>query len=113
RFREYFYAVQEHATLVNYATIWAKVLWIACLAYMNRGTLHHRLKLTSDQTVAISEVINSLALVRDSGTVDSDLYLSATSMVAKFSVSVLHQEFDLVNRNLPSGESGVSQYLIP
>ncbi|KAK9492034.1 hypothetical protein V1508DRAFT_448904 [Lipomyces doorenjongii] len=43
--KEYFYAVQEHTTLVNYATIWAKVLWIACLAYMNRGTLHHRLTL--------------------------------------------------------------------
>ncbi|KAK9312146.1 hypothetical protein V1522DRAFT_394398 [Lipomyces starkeyi] len=46
--RDYFYEVQEHATLEHYATIWAKVLWIAWLAVMGSGTLHRRLELTND-----------------------------------------------------------------
>ncbi|KAK9311151.1 hypothetical protein V1524DRAFT_412004, partial [Lipomyces starkeyi] len=49
----------EHATLENYATIWAKVLWLAWLAIMDIGTLHRRLELTAEQAAAVHDVIGS------------------------------------------------------
>ncbi|KAK9311251.1 hypothetical protein V1524DRAFT_411897 [Lipomyces starkeyi] len=105
--------IQEHATIENYATIWAKVLWIAWLAVMGSGTLHRRLELTNDQKTAVHDLIHRIALLKSrAGITGADLDSSALASVARLSMTVLLQQFDVVNRVLPSGESGVSQYLI-
>ncbi|KAK9357325.1 hypothetical protein V1504DRAFT_398882 [Lipomyces starkeyi] len=112
--KDYFYEVQEHATLEHYATIWAKVLWIAWLAVMGSGTLHRRLELTNDQKTAANDLIHRVALLKSRvGVTGSDLDSSALASVTRLSMTVLLQQFDIVNRVLPSGESGVSQYLMP
>ncbi|KAK9429337.1 hypothetical protein V1505DRAFT_172712 [Lipomyces doorenjongii] len=111
--KDYFYEVQEHATLENYATIWAKVLWLAWLAVMDIGTLHRRLELTAEQTAGVHDVIGRVEVLKDSGNIGSDPDTAAVDSVARLSTSVLRQQFEVVNRLLPSGESGVSQYLVP
>ncbi|KAK9489005.1 hypothetical protein V1508DRAFT_429379 [Lipomyces doorenjongii] len=63
--KDYFYEVQEHATQENYATIWAKVLWLAWLAVMDIGTLHRRLELTAEQTAAVHDVIGRVETLKD------------------------------------------------
>ncbi|KAK9311720.1 hypothetical protein V1524DRAFT_450145 [Lipomyces starkeyi] len=112
--KDYFYEVQEHATIEHYATIWAKVLWLAWLAVMGSGTLHRRLELTNDRKTAVHDLIHRVGLLKSrAGITDSNLDSSALASVARLSMTVLLQQFDVVNRVLPSGESGVSQYLIP
>ncbi|KAK9489747.1 hypothetical protein V1508DRAFT_361411 [Lipomyces doorenjongii] len=111
--KDYFYEVQEHATLEHYATIWAKVLWVACLAVMGSGALHRRLELTTDQRTAVHDLIDRVALLKSrSNITGSDPNSSTIASVARLNMTVLLQEFDVVNRVLPSGESGVSQYLV-
>ncbi|KAK9481902.1 hypothetical protein V1527DRAFT_516243 [Lipomyces starkeyi] len=111
--RDYFYEVQEHATIEHYASIWAKVLWIAWLAVMGSGTLHRRFELTNDQTTDVHDLFHRVALLRSrAGISGSDLDSAALASLARLSMTVLLQQFDVVNRVLPSGESGVSQYLI-
>ncbi|KAK9481544.1 hypothetical protein V1527DRAFT_416653, partial [Lipomyces starkeyi] len=111
--KDYFYEVQEHATLENYATIWAKVLWLAWLAIMDIGTLHHRLELTAEQMAAVHDVIGRVEAMKDSGNIGTDPDHAGVDSVARLSTTVLRQQFEVVNRLLPSGESGVSQYLVP
>ncbi|KAK9482161.1 hypothetical protein V1527DRAFT_499316 [Lipomyces starkeyi] len=97
--RDYFYEVQEHATIEHYATIWAKVLWIAWLAVMGSGTLHRRLELINDQETAVHDLIHRVALLKSrAGITGSDLDSSALASVARLSMTVMLQQFDVVNR---------------
>ncbi|KAK9481442.1 hypothetical protein V1527DRAFT_379303, partial [Lipomyces starkeyi] len=112
--KDFYYEVQERATLENYATIWAKVLWIAWLAVMDTGTLHRRLELTADQTAAVHDLIGRVqVLSAESGHVGPAQDPAAVASVARLSTTVLRQQFEVVNRLLPSGESQTSQYLVP
>ncbi|KAK9427025.1 hypothetical protein V1505DRAFT_95350 [Lipomyces doorenjongii] len=80
---------------------------------MDIGTLHRRLELTAEQTAAVRDVIGRVEVLKDSGNIGSDPDSAAVDSVARLSTSVLRQQFEVVNRLLPSGESGVSQYLVP
>ncbi|KAK9489074.1 hypothetical protein V1508DRAFT_401217, partial [Lipomyces doorenjongii] len=97
----------------NYATIWAKVLWLAWLAVMDIGTLHRRLELTAEQTAAVHDVIGRVEALKALRNIGSDPDSAAVDSVARLSTSVLRQQFEVVNRLLPSGKSGVSRYLVP
>ncbi|KAK9427525.1 hypothetical protein V1505DRAFT_379848 [Lipomyces doorenjongii] len=80
---------------------------------MGSGTLHRRLELTTDQRTAVHDLIDRVALLKSrSDITGSDLNSSTLARVARLSMTVLLQEFDVVNRVLRSGESGVSQYLV-
>ncbi|KAK9490470.1 P-loop containing nucleoside triphosphate hydrolase protein [Lipomyces doorenjongii] len=72
---------------------------------MDIGTLHRRLELTAEQTAGVHDVICRVEALKDSGNIGSDPDTAAVDSVT----SVLRQQFEVVNRLLPSGESGVSQ----
>ncbi|KAK9310851.1 hypothetical protein V1524DRAFT_336604, partial [Lipomyces starkeyi] len=112
--RDYFYEVQEKATLENYATIWAKVLWVGCLAVTNTGRLHERLELTDEQRVGATGLVQDLELLKGAReNDDSALQSSALVTVVMFSTHILRQQFEVVNHILPTGESLALQYLVP
>ncbi|KAK9481550.1 hypothetical protein V1527DRAFT_455904 [Lipomyces starkeyi] len=114
RDKDYFYEVQEKATLENYATIWAKVLWVGCLAVTNTGRLHQGLELTDEQGVTAMNLVQDLELLKGTREdVDLALQSSALATVVMFSTHILRQQFEVVNYILPTGESLASQYLVP
>ncbi|KAK9341848.1 hypothetical protein V1522DRAFT_359142, partial [Lipomyces starkeyi] len=114
RDKDYFYEVQEKATLENYATIWAKVLWVGCLAVTNTGRLHERLELTDEQRVGATGLVQDLELLKGAReNDDSALQSSALVTVVMFSTHILRQQFEVVNHILPTGESLALQYLVP
>ncbi|KAK9335215.1 hypothetical protein LIPSTDRAFT_226801 [Lipomyces starkeyi NRRL Y-11557] len=114
RDKDYFYEVQENATLENYATIWAKVLWVGCLAVISTGRLHQGLELTAEQRVAAMGLLQDLELIKGAREND-DLALqsSALATAVMLSTYILRQQFEVVNHILPTGESLASQYLVP
>ncbi|KAK9327888.1 hypothetical protein V1520DRAFT_357459 [Lipomyces starkeyi] len=114
RDKDYFYEVQEKATLENYATIWAKVLWVGYLAVTNTGRLHQGLELTDEQRVGATGLVQDLELLKDAReNDDSVLQSSALATVVMFSTHILSQQFEVVNNILPTGESLALQYLVP
>ncbi|KAK9311335.1 hypothetical protein V1524DRAFT_457475 [Lipomyces starkeyi] len=111
---DYFYEVQEKDTLENYATIWAKVLWVGCLAVTNTGRLHQGLELTDEQRVGATGLVQDLELLKGAReNDDSAIQSSALATVVMFSTHILRQQFEVVNHILPTGESLASQYLVP
>ncbi|KAK9427059.1 hypothetical protein V1505DRAFT_381446 [Lipomyces doorenjongii] len=69
--------------------------------YMGSGSLHRRHELTTDQTTAVHDVIDRVALLKSrAGITGSDHDSSALASVARLSMTVLLQQFDRVNRVL-------------
>ncbi|KAJ8099523.1 hypothetical protein POJ06DRAFT_257202 [Lipomyces tetrasporus] len=114
RDKDFFYEVQEQATLENYSTIWGKGLWIACLAITSTGTLHDGLELTQEQTGSANDLVHDLERLKATpDVVDLATQTAALGNVVALSTHILRQQFEVVNRVLPTGESVVSQYLVP
>ncbi|KAK9241528.1 hypothetical protein V1506DRAFT_525349 [Lipomyces tetrasporus] len=114
RHKDFFYEVQELATLENYSTIWAKVLWVACLAVTSIGTIHAGLELTQDQTASANDLVHDLERLKATpDVVDLATQSAALGNVVALSTHILRQQFEVVNRLLPTGESEASQYLVP
>ncbi|KAK9311285.1 hypothetical protein V1524DRAFT_371458, partial [Lipomyces starkeyi] len=102
RDKDYFYEVQLQATLENYATIWAKVLWVGCLAVTNTGRLHQGLELTDEQRAAAMGLVQDFELLNGAReNVDLALQSSALATVVMFSTHILRQQFEVVNHILP------------
>ncbi|KAK9482158.1 hypothetical protein V1527DRAFT_485972 [Lipomyces starkeyi] len=89
--QDYFYEVQELATLETYATTWAKVLWVGCLAITNTGRLHQGLELTDEQRAAAMGLVQDHNLLKGAR---ENVGGALESSVVMFSTHVRRQQFD-------------------
>ncbi|KAK9319358.1 hypothetical protein V1517DRAFT_332849, partial [Lipomyces orientalis] len=80
----------------------------------NVGTLHAGLELTQDQTASVNDLVHDLERPKATpDVVDLATQSAALGNVVALSTHILRQQFEVVNRLLPTGESVVSQYLVP
>lgn len=78
------------------------------------GTLHAGLELTQDQTASVNDLVHDLERLKATpDVVDLATQSAALGNVVALSTHILRQQFEVVNRLLPTGESVVSQYLVP
>ncbi|KAK9482211.1 hypothetical protein V1527DRAFT_415667 [Lipomyces starkeyi] len=110
--KQFFHAVQQQETVVKYGEIWAKVLWLGCMAISNSPpSIATHMTLTNEQTESATRLF---LLIENIAHVITEEHSSRISeQIRQLSASILCQESDTVNFTDDNGVGLASQLLVP
>ncbi|KAK9241552.1 hypothetical protein V1506DRAFT_465881 [Lipomyces tetrasporus] len=110
--KQFFHAVQQHQTVAKYGEIWAKVLWLGCMAVRQPPpSVAICMSLTTEQTESATRLLH---LIENFGLAITEEHSNRISaQIIQLSASVLYQESDTVNFTDDNGVALASQLLVP